>query len=145
MKTPSRVPIKLVCCIMLMALSPAMAKAVSYVPHSASEQSNVDAAFHKRQGATLFLFHGMTPDAARTLINQDFAVFREPATGCPTEQRQVGKIRIIKLSGSHHLDAVVLEGALVDGDVAYLGEGYGLIVLTKSWCEAPASNPDSNH
>lgn len=128
---------------MVMALSPAMATAVSYVPRSAIEQDGVDAVIHKRQGATLFLFHGMSPEAARTLVNQEFGVFREPATGCPTEQRQVGKIRIVKLSGNHHLDAVVLEGDLMDGDIAHLSGGYGLIVSAKSWCEAPPLHPES--
>jgi hypothetical protein len=126
---------------MLMAMSYTTAEAVSYVPQSVIDQGATDTGNHKRQGSVVHLFHGATPEAVHPLVGQEVAVFREAEAGCPPEKRLVGKIRIVRLSGNHHLEAVVLEGDLRDGDVAHLGGVYGLVVPARERCEAVVPNP----
>ena len=118
------------------ACYPRTTAAASYVPRNATEQPNItDTTMIKRPGATVYLFHGATHEGIQPLAGQDFAVFREPSAGCPTEKRMVGKIRVSKSAGDHHLEAVVTEGELKEGDVAQLGAIYGLVVLTIERCE----------
>lgn len=117
------------------AVSPRTATAVSYVPHTVSEQPAVDTAMYKRSGAMVYLFHGATQEAIQPLAGQEFTVFRESAPGCPTEKRIVGKIRVSKSGEGHYLEAMVIEGDLKEGDVAHLGAIYALVVLTKERCE----------
>jgi len=145
MKARDYVPIRVACCIMLMTVSPEAAEAVSYVPHSVMDQNAADTGIHNRQGTTVLLFHGVAPEAVHSLVGQEFSVFRETTPGGPTEKRQVGKIRILKLSGSHYLEAVVLEGDLRDGDIAHLGGTFGLVVPLKEHCETHPRNPEPGH
>jgi hypothetical protein len=122
-------------CAIFGAVSPQTTSAVSYVPHNVNEQPNIDAAMHKHSGTTVYLFHSTTPEIVQPLIGQEFSVFRESAAGCPSEKRIVGKIRVTKSAGDHHLESVVIEGELKEGDVAHLGAIYGLVVLTMERCE----------
>lgn len=145
MKARNYVLIRVACCIMPMAMFPAATEAVSYVPHNVVDQVTADTNAHKRQGTMVFIFHGATPEALHLLVGQEISVFRESGAGCPAEKHQVGKIRILKLSGNHHLEAVVLEGDLRDGDIAHLGGSYGLVVPVKEHCETPPRSPESGH
>jgi hypothetical protein len=123
-------------CAINWAVSPRTTAAVSYAPHNVTEQPNIiDTTIHKRSGATVYLFHGATREVIQPLAGQDFAVFRESSAGCPSEKRIVGKIRVTKSAGDHHLEALVMEGELKEGDVAHLGAVYGLVVLTMERCE----------
>lgn len=145
MNTQAHVLILVALCCLLAAMSRETADAASYVPHGVIDQLNGDTVIHKRHGAMVHLFHGATPAAAHSLVGQEFSVFRETGAGCPPEQQLVGKIRIITLSGNHHLGAVVLEGELRDGDVAHLGGVFGLVVPTRERCEAPTPNHPPGH
>jgi hypothetical protein len=117
------------------AVSPRTATATSYVPLNVTEQPNIDATIHKRPGAIVYLFHGATTETVHPLIGHEFSVFRESAAGCPSEKRIVGKIRVTKSGGDHHLETVVMEGDLKEGDIAHMGAIYGLVVLAKERCE----------
>jgi hypothetical protein len=122
-------------CAIFGAFYPRSAAAVAYVPHTVIEQPTIDTTMFKQSGANVYLFHGATQEAIQPLVGQDFTVFRESAAGCPSGKLLVGKIRITKSAGDHHLEAVVMEGELKEGDVAHLGAIYGLVVLTKERCE----------
>lgn len=140
MKMPIHVPTTLACCLMLMAMPWAMADAASYVPHEIIDQLGAENATH-RQGTTLLLFYGVTAEAAHGLVGREFSVFREAGPACPPEQRHVGRVRIIRTSGNHQLEAVVMEGDVRDGDIAHLGGSYGLVVPARERCEAPTPTP----
>jgi len=122
-------------CAICGAVFPRTAAAVSYVPQAVTEQPAIDTAMHKRSGATVYLFHGATHETIQPLVGQEFTVFRESAAGCPTEKSVVGKIRVTRSAGEHHIEAVVTEGDLKEGDIAHLGAIYGLVGLTKERCE----------
>lgn len=141
MKTRAHVPILFAFCFLLIGVSWGTAVAVSYVPQSVIDQATTGTVNHKRHGAMVHLFHGATPEAVHPLVGQEFSVFREAEAGCPPEKHPVGKIRIIRLSGNHYLEAVVLEGDLMDGDVAHLGGLFGLVIPARERCEALAPNP----
>jgi hypothetical protein len=135
-------------CAIYGAAYPRTAAAVSYVPHIETEQANIDATMYNRSGASVYLFHGAAPEIVQPFIGQEFSVFRESAAGCPSEKRIVGKIRVIKSAGDHHLETAVIEGELKEGDIAHLGAIYGLIVLTKERCETlklPDQEPIKRH
>jgi hypothetical protein len=122
-------------CTLFGAVSPRISAAVSYVPHNLIEQPTTDTTIYKRPGVIVYLFHGTTAEIIQPLIGQVFPVFRESVAGSPTEKFKIGKIRLTKSSGHHHVEAVVVEGELKGGDIAHLGAIYGLVVLTKERCE----------
>ena len=129
--------IGLIVCTLCTIFSATLARtsaAVSYVPHNLIEQPTTDTTIYKRPGAIVYLFHGTTAEIIQPLIGQVFSVFRESAAGSPAGKFKVGNIRLTKSSGDNHVEAVVVDGELKGGDIAHLGEIYGLIVLTKEPC-----------
>jgi hypothetical protein len=116
-------------------VTPQSVTATSYVPHSATEQRSNESNMYKKTGSTVYLFHGASHDVIQPLLGKDFAVFRDSTAGCPPDKKVAGKIRVTKITGDHHLEAVVVEGELKEGDISQLGTVFGLIVLTKERCE----------
>ncbi|HXE95503.1 MAG TPA: hypothetical protein VN642_03800 [Dongiaceae bacterium] len=127
-------------CTMLGTVSPRITDAATYVPHTVTEQTRVDITLFKRPGTTVHLFYGAMPETVQSLAGKEFSVFRESA-GCPADKLKVGRIRLTKSAGDHHLEAVVIEGELKEGDIGQLGTIYGLVVLTGERCET-LSHPD---
>lgn len=115
----------------MLALS-GYASAVSY-PVMEDQREEKAAKGIREKGETVCLFQSGTEDVRKTIIVGDVLIVSRQEGN--SEQKKVGKIRILSYSGEDYIKAEVLEGRLQAGDVAKKGSAAGLVIFSDERCK----------
>ena len=122
----------LVVILIVCAVLPQLANAVSWSPIEEERQEKVDKGIMVK-GMVVCLFQSGTADVKKAIsINDILVVFRQ---GPKHELKEVGKIKVLSYSGEDYLKGEVVEGEINSGDIAKKGEVASLVISPGDKCK----------
>ena len=122
----------LVVILIVCAVLPQLANAVSWSPIEEERQEKVDKGVMVK-GMVVCLFQSGTADVKKAIsINDILVVFRQ---GPKHELKEVGKIKVLSYSGEDYLKGEVVEGEINSGDIAKKGEVASLVISPGDKCK----------
>ncbi len=105
----------------VLSFLPAMLHAVSY-PITEKGPSHVKSEDAMTVGTKLYLFHSGTDEVRKSIqVNDVLTVYREYPSDLFAETVEVGKVRVLALSGDYYFTAEVIGGDVTAGDLAKKG------------------------